>query len=118
MYMFFEMLIIFSTIFSLSNANICWYKKYYITNEHWCQHRIYFLVVFFMAVFSERLKELRKAKGLSQRALAEAVGMSDTGIQNYELKVRTPNADIIIKLADYFEVSTDYLLGCSDKTER
>ena len=64
-----------------------------------------------MSEFPNRLRELRKAKGLSQKALAEAVGMSDTGIQNYELETRTPNADVIIKLADFFNVSTDYLLG-------
>ena len=67
-----------------------------------------------MSEFPNRLRELRKAKGLSQKALAEAVGMSDTGIQNYELKTRTPNADVIVKLADFFDVSTDYLLGRTD----
>lgn len=71
-----------------------------------------------MPTFSTRLKELRITKKLSQKALAIAVGMSDTGIQNYELETRTPNADIIIKLADYFNVSTDYLLGRSDDPEK
>lgn len=64
-----------------------------------------------MPSFSQRLKELRQSKKLSQKALAEAVGMSDTGIQNYELETRTPNADVLVKLADYFGVSVDYLLG-------
>lgn len=67
-----------------------------------------------MSAFSDRLKELRKANKLSQKALAEAVGMSNTGIQNYELETRIPNVDVVIKLADYFNVSTDYLLGRSD----
>ena len=43
-----------------------------------------------MPSFSERLKELRKVNGLSQKALSEAVGMSSAGIQNYELETRTP----------------------------
>ena len=71
-----------------------------------------------MVSFSSRLKELRKEKGLSQKALAEAVGMSDTGIQNYELETRTPSATVVIKLADYFDVSTDYLLGRTDDPTR
>jgi len=44
--------------------------------------------------------------------------MSSTGLQNYELETRTPNADIVLKLADFFEVSTDYLLGRSDNPKR
>jgi transcriptional regulator with XRE-family HTH domain len=71
----------------------------------------FFSGVFFMATFADRLKELRKARGLSQKALAQSVGMSDTGIQNYELETRTPNADVVIKLSDFFGVSADYLLG-------
>lgn len=64
-----------------------------------------------MATFPNRLKELRTGKGLSQKALAEAIGMSDTGIQNYELATRTPSADVVVKLADFFDVSVDYLMG-------
>lgn len=71
-----------------------------------------------MSTFSDRLKELRKNKGLSQKALAESVGMSDTGIQNYELETRKPNSDVVIKLADFFEVSADYLLGRSENPEK
>ena len=71
-----------------------------------------------MPSFSERLKELRKAKGLSQKSLGEAVGLSKRGIQNYELEANKPTSDIITKLADYFDVSTDYLLGCSDNPKR
>jgi len=71
-----------------------------------------------MPDFSERLKELRKAKGLSQKSLGEVIGLSERGIQNYELETNKPTSDTIIKLADYFDVSTDYLLGCSDNPQR
>ena len=71
-----------------------------------------------MAVLSERLKELRKAKGVSQKVLSQAMGMSVVGIQNYERETRVPNANVVIKLAAFFEVSTDYLLGCSDNPKR
>lgn len=71
-----------------------------------------------MSTFSERLKELRKNKKLTQKSLAEAIGMSETGVQNYELEIRIPNAKTIILLADFFDVSTDYLLGRSDDPAR
>ena len=71
-----------------------------------------------MFSFSDRLKELRKQKSLSQKALGEFVGLSERGIQNYELGNNKPTSDILIKLADYFDVSVDYLLGRSDNPER
>ncbi|MCL2853536.1 MAG: helix-turn-helix domain-containing protein [Defluviitaleaceae bacterium] len=71
-----------------------------------------------MPDFSDRLKELRKAKGLSQRGLGEAIGISERGIQNYELETNKPTSDIITKLADYFDVSADYLLGRSDNPQQ
>ena len=64
-----------------------------------------------MAIFADRLKELRKKSNLTQKALAEIVGSSERGIQNYELENNKPTSDVLIKLADYFNVSTDYLLG-------
>ena len=71
-----------------------------------------------MSSFPERLKELRKNANLSQKALSESVKMSETGIQNYELKKRKPTAEAVVTLADYFDVSTDYLLGRSDNPTR
>ena len=71
-----------------------------------------------MFSFSDRLKELRKQKKLSQKALGELIGLSERGIQNYELGTNSPTSDIIIKLANYFNVSTDYLLGRSDDPTR
>ncbi|MDR2559467.1 MAG: helix-turn-helix domain-containing protein [Oscillospiraceae bacterium] len=70
-----------------------------------------------MYVFSEKIKELRKAKNLTQKQLAEKINASESGIQNYELGVRKPYNDTLIKLADYFNVSIDYLVGRTDKPE-
>jgi len=67
-----------------------------------------------MPSFPDRLKELRKLSGLSQKGLAEKCGLSEGGIQSYELELRKPSMDAITKLADCFNVSTDYLLGRSD----
>jgi len=62
-------------------------------------------------IFGEHLKNIRQSKNLTQKQLAELIGISERGIQNYEMGVRKPNFDIIIKLADALNISTDYLLG-------
>ena len=64
-----------------------------------------------MANFSERLKELRLEKGLSQTAVANATGLSQNAIAQWENENRVPNANAVILLAKFFVVSTDYLLG-------
>ncbi|WP_317853774.1 helix-turn-helix transcriptional regulator [Chakrabartyella piscis] len=71
-----------------------------------------------MATFSERLKELRTNSNISQKTLAEAVGFSERGIQNYELELRRPATEPLIALAEYFDVSIDYLLGLTDNPKR
>lgn len=67
-----------------------------------------------MEKFAERLKELRNEKGLSQDNLAKATGLSHTAIVYWEAEKRVPNANAIIILAQFFGVSTDYLLGVED----
>ena len=59
----------------------------------------------------ERLKELRLEKNLSQLELAKAIGFSQSSIVYWETGQRVPNAQAVIILAKYFNVSTDYLLG-------
>ncbi|MDH7579090.1 MAG: helix-turn-helix transcriptional regulator [Bacillota bacterium] len=67
-----------------------------------------------MATFSERLKQLRKEKGLTQAELAKAIGLSKSAIINYENNKRMPNFNALIKLGDFFDVSGSYLTGKSD----
>ena len=67
-----------------------------------------------MAAFNERLKELRTSKGLSQKQLSIEIKISDRGIQRYEYGEREPSMSTLIDLADYFDVSLDYLCGRSD----
>ena len=67
-----------------------------------------------MENFSERLRELRKARGLTQKQLADEIGANERGIRFYE-SGRIPDVESLIKLADYFAVSLDYLVGRSDK---
>ena len=65
-------------------------------------------------VIMERLKELRLEKNLSQLELAKAIGFSQSSIVYWETGQRVPNAQAVIILARFFEVSTDYLLGEKD----
>ena len=57
------------------------------------------------------LKELRNKKNLSQSQAADALGISLRAYQNYEYGQREPNIEMIFKLADFYGVTTDYLLG-------
>lgn len=68
--------------------------------------------------FGSRLKEIRKNQGVTQKQVAVAIGASERGIQNYELNERKPAFDALIALADYFDVSLDYLVGRSDDPRR
>ena len=64
-----------------------------------------------MAALCEILSELRKDCHLSQKQMAEMLHVSAGTISNYETGRYAPNYDTLIKLADFFDVSTDYLLG-------
>lgn len=64
--------------------------------------------------FKDRLKELRLAKGLSQVALADALGVSKSIIGAYETGDRKPSYEAQEELADFFNVSIDYLRGKED----
>lgn len=70
-----------------------------------------------MIKFSERLKELRQERGLKQREMAEICGLKLRGYQCYEYATSCPDFEGLIFLADYFNVSTDYLLGRTDCRE-
>ena len=67
-----------------------------------------------MATFSDRLKELRKENGLTQKDLAKILYVNQSAVSKYELGTNLPENRFLVQLADYFNVSTDYLLGKSD----
>lgn len=60
---------------------------------------------------SQRIKELRKAKGYTQKELADFLSLAQTSVANYENGTRVPDTEKLQKLADIFEVSLDYLVG-------
>ncbi|MDY3225565.1 MAG: helix-turn-helix transcriptional regulator [Candidatus Faecousia sp.] len=64
-----------------------------------------------MVVFGSVLKELRRKAGLTQKALADKLGVTKSVISYYELAERTPSPEMLLKIANVFHVSTDYLLG-------
>ena len=61
-----------------------------------------------------RLKELRKSRGMTQQKLASELSMTQKRISHYEIGDHEPNFVALIKIADYFDVSVDYLLGRTD----
>lgn len=62
-----------------------------------------------------RLKSLRLEHNLTQKQLAELSGITERGYQNYEIGQRIPTLNALIALADFFNVSLDYLVGRSDE---
>ncbi|MBQ7924107.1 MAG: helix-turn-helix transcriptional regulator [Clostridia bacterium] len=69
-----------------------------------------------MKVFQEKLKELRKEKNLMQKTLAEILQTTNSSISDWECGRSQPDLATLAKMAYYFDVSTDYLLGLEDET--
>ena len=59
---------------------------------------------------ADRIQSLRKAKGMSQEELADAIGVSRQAVSKWESEQTTPDLDKIVVMSDVFEVTTDYLL--------
>ena len=64
-----------------------------------------------ISTFSSRLKALRKNKNLRQEQVARLIGVNKSAISSYENNLRQPSFDILVRLANLYRVSTDYLLG-------
>ena len=69
-------------------------------------------------MIGERLKQLRIKNGLKQQELANMFGLSSGTISFYESEQRKPDIDFIVAVAKYFDVSTDYLLGLTNATDK
>ena len=68
--------------------------------------------------FCERIKMLRKERGLTQKEMAEELGVGFRAYQCYELDQRYPTARGLVDIANFFGVSLDYLMGLSEVRER
>lgn len=65
-------------------------------------------------MIKERLRELRKEKSKHQKDIAAILGISVTGYASYEQGLTNPSLETLLILADFYNVSTDYLLGKTD----
>ena len=67
-----------------------------------------------MQNFKDRLRELREERGLSMKELGKKIGVSDAAVCKWENGIAEPKVSYILQLADFFECSTDFLLGRND----
>ena len=68
-------------------------------------------------ILSQRLRECRKEKGLTQMQVATYCDITEKAYQNYELMTREPKLEILVRIADLYGVSLDYLTGRTDRKE-
>ena len=71
-----------------------------------------------MSAFSDRLKQLRNEKNVTQTQLAAAIGVTDRACRRYEAGENEPTLSILQSMSDYFNVSVDYLMALTDNPER
>ena len=67
--------------------------------------------------FHERMRSLRKEKGMTQKEMAAELGVGYRALQCYEYNERYPDVLGLVAIADYFDISLDYLMGRSDVRE-
>ena len=65
-------------------------------------------------MFAKRLKELRLKSEYSQKQLGDLLGITQQAVQKWEKDIAHPDIDALIKMADFFDVTIDYLLGRTD----
>lgn len=65
--------------------------------------------------FRKRLQRLRERKRISRKVLSELCGLNSDAIRRYERGEREPTMHSLVAIAEYFEVSVDYLVGRSEK---
>ncbi len=66
-------------------------------------------------ILAKRLKECRTNRGVTQQEVAIYCDITEKTYQNYELMTREPKLEILIRIADYYDVSLDWLVGRSDQ---
>lgn len=71
-----------------------------------------------MLDFNEKLRLVRKNKGVTQKQTCIDLDIRERNYQHYEAGTQKPSFEVLIKLCQYFNVSADYLLGLSDNPDR
>ena len=90
-----------------------YFYPYYNYSKQACQEEMVK-----MTKLSERLYSLRKERNLTQLRAAEGMGIPFSTYRRYEKKEREPDASVLVQIADFYDVSLDYLVGRSEKRER
>ena len=67
-----------------------------------------------LKIFGTRLKELRTERRLTQAQISAELGIHSVTYRHYEKNQREPSLELLVTIAKYYDVSTDYLLGLSD----
>jgi len=70
-----------------------------------------------MSIFAERIRDLRMEHGLTQEEVGKIIGVKRYAVYSYEKGRACPEMKGLVALADYFEVSTDYLLGRTEERQ-
>ena len=70
-----------------------------------------------MQEVAERLRHLREGVKLSQMKMAEVVGVKQSSLNRYELNQASPTFETLLRYADYFDVSLDYIFGRTDNPQ-
>lgn len=68
-------------------------------------------------VFNERLRQLRQGKGITQTQAAQGIGITNRNYQRLEADGSIPSYQSLLAIADFFDVSVDYLMGRTDQKE-
>ncbi len=68
-------------------------------------------------MLNKRIRELRKARNISQVELAKALDVTKQSVSNWENNNIQPSIDMLVRIAGFFSVSTDYLLGLENKKQ-
>lgn len=63
---------------------------------------------------NKKLRELRLEKNVTQKEVADAIGVTVSAYSNYEQGIREPSYTVLILICKYFDISSDYLLGIDD----
>jgi DNA-binding XRE family transcriptional regulator len=64
-----------------------------------------------MVTYKDRIRSLRKEAGINQDNLAQVIGVSRFSVSNWETGKHPPDANELVSLSEYFDVSVDYILG-------
>ena len=68
-----------------------------------------------MVDFSQRIRQLRRDKHMTQVQVAQRIGVTASMVSSYETDIRLPSYEVLLRIADMFGVSVDYLLGRQEK---